>query len=148
MKVVVAGGTGYIGSLLVPGLADAGHDAVVLTRRRPSDVGGLPGGAEAVQWDPSTPDRPLVQALTGADAVVNLAGTNIGTAPWTPGRRRSVLESRLQATKTLVDALADVEPSRRPGALVNASGIDYYGDRGEEAMAEPADPGSSFLATV
>ncbi|HYZ00571.1 MAG TPA: TIGR01777 family oxidoreductase [Candidatus Binatia bacterium] len=148
MRVVVAGGTGYIGTHLVRGLANAGHDAVVLTRRRPSDVGGLPGGAEAVQWDPATPDRPLVQALTGADAVVNLAGTNIGTAPWTRGRRTSLLESRLRATKTLVDALADVDPSRRPGALANASGIDYYGDRGEEAVAEPAEPGTSFLATV
>lgn len=144
----MAGGTGYIGTHLVRGLAEAGHEARVLTRRRPAEVGALPAGAVAVPWDPATPGPALGQALSGAGAVVNLAGTSIGGAPWAGRRRLQILESRLRATNALVDALGELEPSLRPGVLVNASGIDYYGDRGEEPVPETASAGTSFLATV
>ena len=147
-RIVVAGGTGYIGGHLLQELADAGHDTTVLTRRPPGEAGDLPGGARAVQWDPDRPGPALVQALSGAEAVVNLAGTSIGGRPWTPRRRVSILQSRVRATKALVDAMGELEASQRPGVLVNASGIDYYGDRGEEPVAETASAGSSFLASV
>jgi hypothetical protein len=148
MRVVLAGGSGYIGTHLVRALAADGHEPFVLTRSAPANAAGLPPGAQAVQWDPARPGPALLQALSGAGAVVNLAGTNIGGAPWTPGRRTSILQSRLRATKTLVDALGDLDPPLRPGVLVNASGVDFYGDRGEEAVPETAPVGSSFLASV
>jgi uncharacterized protein len=150
MRVVVAGGTGYLGTHLVRALGEGGHETVVLTRRAREQVGALPGGAEPVQWDPATPtpSPAVLQALSGAGAVVNLAGTSIGGAPWAGRRRLQILESRLRATKTLVDGLGELDPPLRPGVLVNASGIDYYGDRGEEAVPESADIGSSFLASV
>lgn len=148
MRVVVAGGTGYIGTHLLSELAGAGHEATVLTRRAPGEAGDLPGGAQPVQWDPAQPGPALLRTLSGAGAVVNLAGTSIGGRPWTPRRRVSILQSRVRATKTLVDAIAELDPPLRPGVLVNASGIDYYGDRGEEPVPEPAPAGSSFLASV
>src|SRR5579884_2216040 len=74
MKVVVAGGTGYIGSALLRALHQAGHETVVLTRRPPQAVSGLPSSARAVRWDATTSSARLVAALEGAGAVVNLAG--------------------------------------------------------------------------
>ncbi|MBO0687970.1 MAG: TIGR01777 family oxidoreductase, partial [Candidatus Dormibacteraeota bacterium] len=147
-RIVVAGGTGYIGTHLLQELAEAGHEATVLTRRPPGGTGDLPGGARAVPWDPDRPGPALVRALSGAAAVVNLAGTSIGGRPWTPRRRVAILQSRLRATKALVDAVGELDPSQRPGVLVSASGIDYYGDRGEEPVPETAPAGSSFLASV
>ncbi|HLH71079.1 MAG TPA: TIGR01777 family oxidoreductase [Candidatus Dormibacteraeota bacterium] len=146
MKVVVAGGTGYIGSALLRALHQAGHETVVLTRRPPQAVSGLPSSARAVRWDATTSDARLTAALEGAGAVVNLAGSNIGAWPWTPGRRAEILESRVQATRALVSSLRE-GGAPRP-ALINASGIDYYGDRGEEVIDEESAPGTSFLARV
>ncbi len=146
MKVVVAGGTGYIGSALLQALHQAGHETVVLTRRPPQAVSGLPTSAHAVRWDAATPDGRLAAALEGAGAVVNLAGASIGAWPWTQARRNEILKSRVRATRALVGSLGALgEP--RP-ALVNASGIDYYGDRGEETVDEESGPGTSFLARV
>jgi uncharacterized protein (TIGR01777 family) len=146
VKVVVAGGTGYIGSALLRALHQAGHETVVLTRRPPQAVSGLPSSARAVRWDATTSSARLVAALEGAGAVVNLAGANIGTWPWTSGRRAEILESRVRATQVLVGSLREMEAPRP--ALINASGIDYYGDRGEETVDEESSPGTSFLASV
>jgi uncharacterized protein (TIGR01777 family) len=146
MKVVVAGGTGYIGSALLRALHQAGHETVVLTRRPPRAVSGLPASAHAVRWDAATPGERLTATLKGAAAVINLAGANLGSWPWTPARRTEILESRLRATRALVGCLAEVGDPRP--ALISASGIDYYGDRGEETVDEGSGPGTSFLARV
>jgi uncharacterized protein len=148
MKVVIAGGTGLIGTALTRALADAGHEVVVLTRRPPSEVRGLPAGARAAQWDPSEPAG-WTGVLEGADAVVNLAGASVGTPPWTAGRRREILVSRVLPTKALVGAIASLPEAARPGALLNASGVDYYGERGDETVDEESPPGGSvYLADV
>jgi uncharacterized protein (TIGR01777 family) len=149
MRVVVAGGTGLIGTALVSALAEGGHEAVVLTRRAPEDVTGLPGGARAARWDPSRPSAGWSASLEGADAVVNLAGASVGSRPWTPGRRREILESRLRATSALVAAMAGLPAEARPRALLNASGADYYDEHDEGVVDEASAPAEgSFLAGV
>ena len=82
------------------------------------------------------------------DAVVNLAGASIGGVPWTPGRKRAILQSRLDATGAIVDAIRRLPAADRPKVLVNASGIDIFGDRPDGVMTEDSPPGDSFLARV
>lgn len=148
MRIVIAGGTGLIGTALTRALADAGHEVVVLTRRQPAEVRGLPHGARAARWNPSDPAGWAV-ALEGAGVVINLAGASIGTPPWTAGRRREIVDSRLRATSGLVGAMRSLPPDARPQALVSASGVDYYGERGDETLDEgSAHGGGVFLAEV
>jgi uncharacterized protein len=149
MKVVMSGGTGLIGTALTRALAGAGDEVIVLTRRLAEEVRGLPAGARAVQWTPSAPDRGWAEALAGADGVVNLAGASVGGGPWTDGRVREILDSRVRATSALVAAIASLPANARPGALVSASGVDIYGERGDEILDESSAPGDgAVLAEV
>jgi uncharacterized protein (TIGR01777 family) len=142
---VLIGGSGYLGSALAGSLLGDGAEVLVLTR------GGsrtLASGAAAQHWDPAAGPDALSRHLAGATAVVNLAGESIGHGSWTPQRRELLTESRTRTTRLVVEALATLAPEQRPAALVNASGVDYYGDRGDEAVTERDAPGSSFLATL
>jgi uncharacterized protein len=147
MRIVLAGATGYIGRPLVTALRDAGHELVVLTRR-PAEASELVPGVELVEWDGRTAGGAWASTLEGAGAVVNLSGANIGARRWTAGRKRELLESRLQPVGALTEAIGALPAGGRPGVLVNASGVDYYGDRGDEAVTEESPPGDSFLARV
>jgi uncharacterized protein (TIGR01777 family) len=148
MRVVLTGGTGLIGTALTRALAGAGHEVVVLTRRQPGEVRGLPSGARAARWSPAEPAG-WADVLAGSGAVVNLAGASVGARPWTAGRRREILESRLRATSAVVTAIAELPPEARPGALVSASGIDHYADTGDETVDEDSPPGdAAFLSGV
>jgi uncharacterized protein len=131
VKVVVGGGSGYVGRALVESLRADGHD-VTLVSRSPCDG--------AVSWED------VAKAVDGSDAVVNLAGTSIGSIRWTDGRKKSILASRATTTRTLVQAIEAAE--RRPAVFVSASGIDYAGNMGDTVVDELSPPGSSFLARV
>ena len=145
MKIVVAGGTGYIGTALVRDLVHAGHEVVVLSR----GAGGGPAGARVAMWDPdSGASAAWSGELRGAGAVINLAGANIGGGRWTESRKRLLEESRTQSTGALVAGIRALEAADRPAVLVNASGIDYYGNRGDEVITEESAPGTSFLARL
>ncbi|HEX3630542.1 MAG TPA: TIGR01777 family oxidoreductase [Candidatus Dormibacteraeota bacterium] len=143
MKVVISGGTGYIGRHLSESLVSHGHEVVVLTRGR-GDV--LKPGVRAVSWDAKTPEGEWTSELSSANAVVNLAGASIGSGRWTRKRMAEILGSRLAATAAIVEAMR--RAPRRPAVLVSASGIDYYGDRGDEPVTEESPAGDSFLARV
>jgi uncharacterized protein (TIGR01777 family) len=93
-----------------------------------------------VSWDPITGE--LGVAAAGADAVVNLAGASVAHGRWTPERKRLLRSSRVDTTRSLVQALAKM--AARPGVLVSASGIGYYGDRGEETLNEQSSSGNDF----
>jgi uncharacterized protein len=145
MKVVVAGGSGLIGRALATALVAAGHDVVVLTRdpRRAH----VPAGAKAVAWDPPALGS-WVDEVRGADAVVNLSGESVGKWPWTPGRRRTLRESRLVPTRTLVAAIESLPENRRPRILLNASGTDVYEGRDATPADESVPPSDTFLARL
>ena len=131
MKVVIAGGTGFLGTALATSLRGDGHHVTIISRR--------PDGPDQVTWT----DR---SALDGADAVVNLAGTSLDSGRWNESRKADILQSRVQATETLVKGIS--EAARRPSILLNQSAVGFYGARGSEALTEESRPGSDFLASV
>ena len=151
MHIVIAGGSGFLGRRLTTAFLAAGDDVTVLTRN-PSRTAARQTagtGASLARWDPTKVDHDLVATLRGADAVVNLAGVPIGGRPWTPAHKREILQSRLDATGALVEAMSRLPTGDRPRVLVNASGIDVFGDRlDEEELTEESEPGGSFLAGV
>lgn len=136
MRVAVTGASGLIGSRLVPALEGAGHEALRLVRREPQTAG-------EVRWDPEEGfvDR---DALGAVDAVVHLAGENIGQR-WSDSARRRIMESRVQGTGTIAQLVATTDP--RP-ALLSASGIGVYGDRGDELVTEETPTGEGFQVDV
>ena len=143
MKIIVAGGTGWLGSVLTASLVADQHEVIILTRRPPV---ATPEAAERhVSWDGRTLG-PWVTEVAGADAIVNLSGAPIAPARWTTARKRTLRASRIESTRTLVAAL-EATP-RRPAVLVSASAIGYYGDRGDENVAENDPPGHDFLAEL
>lgn len=145
MRVVIAGGSGLIGRALSETLLESGHEPVVLSRN-PTRA-RLPRGARVVHWRPPAGGA-WTEELEGAGAVVNLAGASVGGWWWTPRRRRILRASRLVPTATLIAALADRPPGRRPRVLVNASGTDLYEGRDNIPATEDAAPGSSFLSRL
>jgi uncharacterized protein (TIGR01777 family) len=141
-RVVVAGGTGCIGRHLTPALRAMGHEVVVLSRSDHQDT----DQARYVRWDPAQPGAgDWQQALAGADAVVNLCGASIGEGRWTEKRKRVLVESRTVPSRALVDACNGLE--RPPAAILQASGVNYYGT-GEAERAEQDPPGHDFLARL
>ncbi|MDH6236601.1 TIGR01777 family oxidoreductase [Cryobacterium sp. CG_9.6] len=138
MRVLIAGASGLIGRELSAQLGVAGHDVVRLVRR---DVTG-PG---EIRWDPAALSLDPT-ALDGVDAVVNLSGASLARLPWTPGYRKEILNSRVQATHTLVDALRHSQ--NPPSVLLNGSAVGVYGDRPGQTVDETSTPGTDFLANV
>lgn len=139
MKVLVTGSSGLIGNALVARLAREGHEVVRLVRREP--VGMREGAREARWW----PEQGKVEpdAVAGADALVHLAGDNIGEGRWTRAKMRRLVESRVDLTRRLAAFLAGLEHT--PPVFVGASAVGYYGDRGDAVLHEDAVPGDGFL---
>ncbi len=147
MKILIAGGTGLIGSALARSLAGDGHDVVVLTRDATQRAPNLPESARLVAWDGDSGEG-WSGELDGADALVNLAGETLGPEGglWTEARKRRIRQSRLDATNAVVDAIRRVD--QKPRVLVQGSAVGYYGVHGDEAITEGAPAGNDFLASV
>jgi uncharacterized protein (TIGR01777 family) len=143
MNVTLTGATGLIGTKLVRALQVRGDGVTVLTRD-PGRARAALGDVEAHAWRPLEEPAPAA-ALSGRDGVVHLAGENVAQR-WNDQSRRAIHDSREVGTRNLVAGLGAAKP--RPGALVSASGIDYYGPRGDEPVTEDAAPGDDFLARV
>ncbi len=155
MKILISGGSGFIGSHLTAGLVRDGHEVVVLTRGQPRafhapHAGEGPGGGlRYVTWDAKSPAGAWVSELSGSDAVINLAGSSIGGGRWTRRRMAELIASRLAPTSAIVGAIERTPANRRPAVLVSAAGIDYYGDRRDDAVVTEDGPlGDSFLARM
>jgi uncharacterized protein len=147
MKVLIAGGSGLIGRRLATNLVEGGHEVVVLSRG--ADAKASPEGVHLAGWDARSAEGDWVKELAGANAIVNLAGASIGSRLWTRTRMAELISSRISATAALVQALERTPADRRPSTRVNASGIDYYGDRGgDELITEEGALGDSFLARL
>jgi uncharacterized protein len=139
MKILVTGASGLIGSALVATLRAENHAVVRL--RRP----GVSLEAGDARWDPSSGEADLA-AMESADAVVNLAGASIAAGRWNAARKQLLRSSRVDTTRHLVASLARLPVP--PRALVSASAIGYYGDRGDEQLTETSPPGHDFLAEL
>lgn len=147
MEVVVIGGTGYIGKYLTQQLAVQGYDVVVLTRNKSSITKPLSSSVEIKSISGYFSDE-LSEILKGSHAVINLAGADIGSKRWTTGRKAELYNSRVGTTSGIVGAIERLPEVERPNVLINASGIDYYGDRGDELINEVSSPGTSFLSDL
>jgi hypothetical protein len=142
MKVVVAGGTGLIGRNLVRSLVTAGHHVTVLSRNSRAYI---EGATSLERWDGRT-HGPWAKVIDGSDAVINLAGESIGAKRWSTTRKDQIRDSRIGATRAIVDAISAA--GSRPSVLVNASGAGYYGDVMQEEVTESHPPGNDFLARL
>lgn len=139
MNILVSGSHGLIGSALVPFLTAGGHQVTRLSR-------STTGAAEStLQWDPDA-DRIPTPALDGLDAVVHLAGESIASGRWTAEKKARIRDSRVNGTRLLCEALAQL--ANPPKVLVSASAIGFYGDRGDTVVTESSRPGTDFLAHV
>lgn len=138
MKVAITGASGLIGSALVPHLRARGDEVLRLVRR-PARA------ADEVSWDPAAGTVDL-ERLAGIDAVVHLAGAGVGDHRWTDAYKRTILDSRVDGTHTIVNAMTALDP--RPRILVAGSAIGWYGDTGDRAVDETAPAGAGFLADV
>ena len=141
MNVLVSGATGLIGTALTSELTGAGHRVVKLSRSRPSSE-------DTIRWNPDSASLDASR-LEGIDAVVHLAGEIIFSGPtdrWTAAKKQRIMESRKKGTRLLSEAIASL--SEPPKVMVSASGINYYGSRGNELLTEDSSRGSDFLADV
>ena len=146
LRVTVTGATGLVGRRLLQVLAERDAEVTVLTRDPAGAASRLGTGSrvQAIGWNPLAEQAP-VEALSGRDAVVHLAGENISQR-WTAGAREAIRESRVQGTRNLVAGLKAAE--QRPGVLLSGSAIGYYGPRGAEPLDEDAPAGHDFLAEI
>lgn len=143
MKIVVSGGTGFIGRPLCRLLIEQGHEVSVLSRHR--NPKATDSRATMMYWDGCTRGT-WERALVGANAVINLAGAPIADRRWTSKLKKALLESRVGTTRLLVDAFSTL--SQAPGILINGSAIGYYGPRDDQPLRETAEPGSGFLTEL
>jgi uncharacterized protein (TIGR01777 family) len=143
MKVIISGGSGLLGTALTAALAAERHEVVVLTRRSSA---GNTSQVRYVQWAPDAGSGAWTSVLDGAAAVVNLAGESIGDGRWTAARKQLIENSRVQATRCLVEAIA--RSAAPPPILLSGSAVGYYGPCGDEIVTEQSPAGDDFLAHV
>lgn len=137
LRVAVSGASGLVGTALVAYLETAGHSVLRLVRRKTTHPG-------EIAWDPATGTVDM-EGLAGVDAVIHLAGENVGDR-WSAERRRAILQSRVDGTATLARALAQLK--RPPRVLISASAVGFYGDTGADHVDERSPRGGGFLAEV
>jgi uncharacterized protein (TIGR01777 family) len=147
VDVIVSGASGMIGTALRPALEAAGHQVVALQRGGGAGErsGGTPDDGRGPRWDPDAGTIDAA-ALEGVGAVVHLAGEPIAARRWTPEQKERILQSRARGTDLLARTLAGL--AAKPAVMVSMSGVDYYGDRGDERLTERSPSGTGFLAEV
>ncbi len=138
MRVLISGATGLVGSEVARQLLAAGHEPIKLVRRKAVR-------ADEVEWDPAkgfiTPG--IMETI---DAVVNMAGATTGKLPWTKSYKQEIVNSRLNSTKTLVEAMAQAK--KAPKVFVSGSASGYYGDTGDKVLSETDPKGTGFLSDL
>jgi uncharacterized protein (TIGR01777 family) len=147
MRVLITGATGTIGLALADTLRERGHAVAALSRDPERGKRVLGDGAEVHGWAHPTQEPPPPEALADLDAVVHLLGEPVSQR-WTPEAKARIRDSRVLATRSLVQALTALPDEARPRALVSQSATGYYGPRGDQPLDEQAPPGSDFLALV
>ncbi len=142
MRVLLTGGTGFVGKEIGKALARKGYEVVVVTRNPKKYFGLLPYPCELVAWA----DLAVELKKKSIDHVIHLAGESVAGQRWSSEVKKEIFESRVQTTKKLITSLA--EANQKPKTFVSASAIGIYGDRGEEVLHEKSEPGVGYLADV
>jgi uncharacterized protein len=150
MKILIAGGSGFLGRALADQLALDGHEIVILSRRggSPAPQAGATRSVAPIRlsWSPDGTAGPWAAALDGVDAVINLAGESIAAHRWSPAQKAAIRDSRVLAARSLVAAIKGA--TSPPRMFISGSAQGYYGSRGDEVLTEESPPGHDFLAGV
>lgn len=151
MKVVITGATGFVGQALVPVLRARGDEIVALSRDAERARATLGPEITAVAAELEALG-PWTAALAGAGAIVHLAGEPVAARRWDARRKQVIRDSRVETTRTIVEAIGALPAGARPASLISASGVDYYpfaeGPLDDDEVTEADPPGDSFLARV
>lgn len=142
MKILVTGGTGFIGGALCKLLASEGHQFHVLSRR-PESV-ALPN-AKAFRWNPEA-ETPPAEAWTDVEAVIHLAGEPVAAKRWTEEQKRRIRDSRVIGTRNLVKGMR--EAAQPPKVFISGSAVGFYGNRGDEKLDERSALGTGFFPDI
>lgn len=143
-RIIITGGTGFIGTALTRHLYAAGYDVAVVTRDAAKAIDMFEGRVSAGSWN-GTGYTNWEHFLDGSLAVINLAGENIG-GRWSAARKQRILDSRIAAGQTVTEAVAKV--ARKPKIVIQASAVGYYGSTGSRPVSESEPSGEGFLAGV
>jgi len=143
MKVVIAGGTGFLGRALVDHLAAHGHEVISLSRSGPAPG---PSGSRRVDWQPDGTPGPWAREVESADAIVNLAGAGIADRRWSAARKEELRVSRVLSTRSLVSAVRAA--AKKPATFIQGSAVGFYGVSGDQAIDESFPPGDDFLGST
>ncbi len=135
LKIIITGSHGLVGTTLLSVLKSAGNEVTPLVRT----------GHDGILWNPPF-EGPNPNAMTGCDAVVHLAGENIGVRRWSTAQKKRLYESRVNATRVLCQSLVSMD--QVPRVLLSASAIGIYGDQGDELLTEDSPSGDGFLAKM
>lgn len=135
-RVLITGGTGFIGSVLCPQMRSLGYDLTVLSRQPADKVRLICGQVEVIN------DLESLRSHTGYDAVINLAGEGIADKRWTDERKRILRDSRIGLTNTLVEIISSW--AQPPEVMVSGSAVGFYGDQGNTLVTEGTAPHDEF----
>lgn len=138
MRVLISGASGLIGTELQAQLKEAGHTPVILVRREAT-------ADNEISWNPNTLTLDP-KVMENIDAVVNLAGATTGKLPWTKQYKEELIQSRINSTKTIVQAMA--RSTKKPAVFISGSASGFYGDTGDTLLVETAPRGTGFLADL
>ena len=141
MKILITGGTGFIGTLLSDELVNSGHELFILTRSDKTNTRNI----NFIQWK-SLRLEELPSLVSQVDIVINLAGESIVNKRWTKKQKDLLYKSRIITTQLLVNAINNA--NKKPKKLINASAVGIYGNRGDEKLIETSSPGNDFLANI
>ncbi len=145
MKIVLAGGSGFVGQHVSRLLIQEGHSLLILSRNPQSEIQQEPPRTQFIHWDGCSQGS-WTQVCDGADVVINLSGAPIADKRWTPSRKRELVDSRVNSTRALGQAIA--EWKTKPHTFLTASGIGYYGAQGSRLVDETSPRGEGFLADL
>jgi uncharacterized protein (TIGR01777 family) len=138
MRVLVSGASGLVGTEVIRQLREQGHEALRLVRRTAT-------APDEVEWNPSTGfiQEGIIETV---DAVVNMAGATTGKIPWTSKYKEEIVSSRIDSTRTLVNAMKNAK--HKPKVLVSGSASGFYGDSGDKLLSENSPKGTGFLSDL
>lgn len=141
MNILITGGTGFIGTEVRDYFLKKGHFLTIITRSPQKHENETAHNQTFISWDSD-----LVEAMEQTDVVINLVGESIFGKLWTDGVKKRLRSSRIDTTRLLVEAIEKTE--NRPKLFISTSGVNYYGDRGDEILDEEEPPGDKFLSQL
>jgi len=145
MRIIIAGGTGLIGKALARQLKQEKHEVFILSRNPNKSQQFSTQAIKLIKWNGLNTEG-WGNLVDGADVIINLVGENLSEGRWTENRKRTILDSRINAGNALVDAIRSA--TIKPNVFLQSSAVGFYGSQGEAIISEPTKAGKDFLAKV